>query len=65
MADVLNAALDHEINHVPGFLFEGRDQYLAGHKFVKGKNEIFPIPQGEIDQSTTKDGPTLTQNPGY
>lgn len=65
MADVINASLDHEINHVPGFLFEGRDQYLSGSKFKKGKNEIFPIPQQQIDLSTTKGGPTLTQNPGY
>ncbi|MGI4871996.1 MAG: RagB/SusD family nutrient uptake outer membrane protein [Janthinobacterium lividum] len=29
--------------------------------FVKGKNEIFPIPQSQIDLS----GGVLTQNPGY
>lgn len=32
-----------------------------GKTFTKGKNEIFPIPQAQIDLS---DG-ALTQNPGY
>ncbi len=34
------------------------DQVLEG--FVKGKHEVFPIPQTEIDLN-----PMLTQNPGY
>ncbi len=32
-----------------------------GKDFVDGKNEVFPIPQSEIDAS----GGKLTQNPGY
>jgi tetratricopeptide (TPR) repeat protein len=32
-----------------------------GKTFTKGKNEIFPIPQAQIDLS----GGALTQNPGY
>ena len=32
-----------------------------GKKFVDGKNEVFPIPQRQIDLS----GGVLTQNPGY
>ena len=32
-----------------------------GKTFVKGKNEVFPIPQPQIDLS----GGQLTQNPGY
>lgn len=32
-----------------------------GKTFVKGKNEVFPIPQNQIQLS----GGTLTQNPGY
>jgi hypothetical protein len=32
-----------------------------GKNFVDGKNEVFPIPQSEIDASVGK----LTQNPGY
>jgi hypothetical protein len=64
MADVINAHLEHEVN-IPGYFMEGRDQYLSGARFKKGKNEIFPIPQAQIDLSTTLDGATLTQNPGY
>lgn len=40
-------------------------QYLQKAVFVAGKNEYFPIPQGEIDQSQVKGAPTLKQNPGY
>jgi hypothetical protein len=60
MADVLNDYVAHE-THIPGYNFD----YMIGAKFTKGKNEIFPIPQAQIDLSTTKDGATLTQNPGY
>jgi len=34
---------------------------LTGAKFVKGKNEYFPIPQSEVDLLQGK----VTQNPGY
>ena len=34
-------------------------------KFVKGKNEYYPIPQRQIDLSTINGKPTLTQNPNY
>ena len=40
-------------------------QYLQTAVFVAGKNEYFPIPQGEIDQSQVNGAPTLKQNPGY
>lgn len=40
-------------------------QYLQGVTFAAGKNEYFPIPQGEIDQSQQDGAPTLKQNPGY
>ncbi|WP_081867739.1 RagB/SusD family nutrient uptake outer membrane protein [Hymenobacter sp. IS2118] len=39
---------------VPIFMAQGKT-------FVKGKNEVFPIPQPQIDLS----GGQLTQNPGY
>ncbi len=40
----------------------GRAATVLGPKgFVAGKNEVFPIPQAEIDLSSGK----LTQNPGY
>jgi len=32
-----------------------------GKTYVKGKNEVFPIPQTQIQLS----GGVLTQNPGY
>lgn len=39
--------------------------YLQGD-FVRGKNELYPIPQVEIDRSVRPDGtPALVQNPGY
>jgi len=34
---------------------------LNGHTFTAGKNELFPIPQGQIDI----EGGALKQNPGY
>ncbi len=40
-------------------------KYLITAVFVAGKNEYFPIPQGEIDQSQVNGAPTLKQNPGY
>lgn len=40
-------------------------QYLQTATFTAGKNEYFPIPQGQIDQSQVKGVPTLKQNPGY
>jgi starch-binding outer membrane protein, SusD/RagB family len=35
--------------------------HLAGSKFVKGKDEYLPIPEGSISQS----GGNIKQNPGY
>jgi hypothetical protein len=60
MADVLNAYIQHE-THIPGYNFE----YMKGATFTKGKNEIYPIPQAQIDLSMQNGAPTLTQNPGY
>lgn len=61
MADILNAYIKHETT-IPGYNFG----YMIGAKFTKGKNEIFPIPQAQIDLSVV-DGkqPLLQQNPGY
>jgi starch-binding outer membrane protein, SusD/RagB family len=60
MAEVLNAYLDHETK-IPGFIYANRLE----SKFIKGKNELYPIPQKEIDLSV-KDGVSiLKQNPGY
>jgi starch-binding outer membrane protein, SusD/RagB family len=38
---------------------------LAGRTFTKGKNEIWPIPQHEIDLSNKDGKSVLVQNPGY
>lgn len=59
MANVLNAYLAHENNltlepKFPALL-------LKSAKFVAGKNELFPIPQGQIDVTHG----TIKQNPGY
>lgn len=61
MADVLNKYVEHD-THIPGFEI----LYMQGAKFTKGKNEIYPIPQSQIDLSAQGGGvPTLIQNPGY
>lgn len=39
--------------------------YKSGAVFVKGKNELLPIPQSEITNSYKDGKPTLIQNPGY
>lgn len=38
---------------------------IRGGRFVKGKNEYYPIPQRQIDLSTSSGQSSLTQNPGY
>ena len=51
-AEVMNAYLNHE----------GKIRnYLSGKSFTKGKNEYWPIPQAEIDNSSG----ALTQDPNY
>lgn len=60
MAEVLNAYLSHEKN-VPGFTYSN----AIGAKFIRGKNELYPIPQSEIDVSIDNGSSVLIQNPGY
>lgn len=56
-----NAYIKHETT-IPGYNFG----YMIGAKFTKGKNEIFPIPQAQIDLSVVDGKPALLQqNPGY
>lgn len=57
---VLNAYLTYESS----VAFNKRT-YLAGAKFTAGKKEYFPIPQAQIDLSSTAGAPKLKQNPGY
>jgi hypothetical protein len=58
MADVLNAYIAHE-NSSFDYLI------LKGAQFTKGKNELYPIPQAQIDLSMTDGTATLKQNPNY
>ncbi|MCE6990155.1 RagB/SusD family nutrient uptake outer membrane protein [Dyadobacter sp. CY323] len=60
MADVLNAYLAHETK-IPGFVYSNRLQ----SKFIKGKHELYPIPQKEIDLSVREGASVLKQNPGF
>jgi hypothetical protein len=60
MADVLNAYVAHEIK-VPEFVYSNRLQ----SKFIKGKHELYPIPQKEIDLSVREGVSVLKQNPGF
>lgn len=38
---------------------------LTGGDFGPDKNEVYPIPQRQIDLSVSGEGPVLEQNPGY
>lgn len=40
-------------------------EYLCGAEFTVGQNEIWPIPQRQIDISKVDGQPVLKQNPGY
>ena len=42
-----------------------RQSYLGGKSFKAGTNEIWPIPQNQIDLSKVNGVSSLTQNPGY
>ena len=52
MATILNNYIAKELQFMPSY------QILRGAKFTKGQDEVFPIPQGQIDIS----GGTLKQN---
>ncbi|MBK0378638.1 RagB/SusD family nutrient uptake outer membrane protein [Mucilaginibacter segetis] len=56
MAAQINSYLDHE-NHVPNFPI----LLIKGAVFTAGKNELFPIPQAQIDITQGN----IKQNPGY
>lgn len=60
MATTLNNYVQHETN-IAGYNFG----YMKGAKFTQNKNEIYPIPQAQIDLSVKDGNPTLKQNPGY
>jgi hypothetical protein len=58
MADVLNAYIEHETTTYDY-------QILKGATFRKGRNELFPIPQSQIDLSRSNGSYVLKQNVGY
>lgn len=60
MAEMLNEYIQHETG-IPNYNFF----YMQGATFQQGKNELYPIPQDQIDLSSTDEGPVLIQNPGY
>lgn len=60
MEKVLDSYIQHELN-VPKF----NPVIYKGATFKKGKNEIYPIPQIQIDLSVVGNSPVLKQNPNY
>jgi hypothetical protein len=60
MAQVLNDYIQHETS-IPGYTF----LYMEGAEFVENKNELFPIPQVQIDLNVVGTTSVLQQNPGY
>lgn len=60
MAEVLNAYIAYETG-IPNYNFV----YMKGATFQKGKNELYPIPQEQIDLHTVNGASVLKQNPGY
>jgi len=61
MAETINKALEYH-KHINGFDYS----YVPPDGgFSKGKNEVFPIPQVQIDLSVTEGEATLIQNSGY
>jgi len=44
---------------------KGQRPLKQNANFVAGKNEYFPIPQGEIDNLNSDGKERLKQNPGY
>lgn len=62
MAEVLNRHLEFETN-IPNY--NDKAYKPTNAKFIKGKNEVYPIPQIQIDLSVQNGVPVLKQNPGY
>jgi hypothetical protein len=60
MANLLNAYVKHETS-IAGYDFT----YMKGATFKKGKSELYPIPQAQIDLSVVNGNSVLKQNPNY
>jgi hypothetical protein len=65
MANLLNKYMTSEVEIfeelVPGQTYP----ILKGYSFQQGVDEIYAIPQAQIDQSKEGDTFTLVQNPGH
>jgi starch-binding outer membrane protein, SusD/RagB family len=59
MADILNAYKNAEVNRPSYYSVQQSAQ------FDKGKDEVFPLPQGQVDQANSYGPEVLKQNPGY
>ncbi len=68
---IAESTLDVYLKYVSGRPVNGwpvpnnKRNFLATADFTSGKNEYFPIPQGQIDLSTSGGTARLKQNPGY
>lgn len=60
---IADSQLDHYYSYETGPDAPGNN--LAGGDFTPDKNEVFPIPQRQIDLSLKGGEPVLQQNPGY
>lgn len=60
MASEMNNYIEHETT-IPGYNW----LYMNGAEFVQGKNEVYPIPQAQIDLSVKEGTSVLKQNPSY
>ena len=68
MADVLNAYIDHENASYNKHSVNGQPLdylILKGARFIKGKNELYPIPLNQIELHKKEGVSLLQQNPGY
>ncbi len=66
MGDLLNKYMQEEVAKYEAYLPDPQTyQILKGATFVKGKHEIYAIPQVEIDRAKDASGFTLVQNPGH
>ncbi len=66
MANILNAYIAHENSSFSdNSAVTVEYLILKGAVFTKGQDEIYPIPQSQIDLSMVEGKPTLIQNPNY
>lgn len=69
---IAESTLNNYIRYTAGLQVPGwavatnrRPYFTSAIRFTAGKNEYFPIPQSQIDRSSTGGKSVLEQNPGY